>query len=82
MAIEFPPDVRKHLIGSIKQFFADSLDQDIGELKAALLLDFVIKEMGPAIYNGAVLDAQARVQEFVAELDGICFEAESGYWKK
>lgn len=82
LAIEFSSDVRKHLMGSIKQFFMDELDQDIGELKASLILDFIIKEVGPAIYNSAVSDAQAHMQEFVSELDGVCFEPESSYRKK
>lgn len=81
MAIEFPADVRKYLIGSIKQFFIEELDQDIGDLKASLMLNFVIKEIGPSLYNSAVSDAQARMQEFVSELDGVCFEPESNYWK-
>lgn len=81
MTIEFSPDVRTYLIGSIKQFFIEELDQDMGDLKASLVLDFVIKEFGPAIYNSAVSDAQARMQEFVSELDGVCFESESSRWK-
>ena len=67
MAIEFSPDVRKYLTGSIKQFFIEELEQDIGDLKASLVLDFIIKEIGPAIYNSAVADAQVHVQEFVSE---------------
>jgi uncharacterized protein (DUF2164 family) len=82
LTIEFSKDVRTDLINSIKQYFAKFLDQDIGDLKAALLLDFVLKEVGPAIYNGAVADAQARMQEFVAEIDGTCFEPESTFWKR
>ena len=81
MAIEFSPEVQEHLIGSIKQYFLETFDQDMGDLRASLVLDFVIKEIGPAIYNSAVSDAQIRMQEFVAELDGVCFEPESGYWK-
>lgn len=81
MTIEFSPDVRTYLIGSIKQFFIEELDQNVGDLKASLVLDFVIKEFGPAIYNSAVSDAQARMQEFVSELDGVCFEPEPRGWK-
>ena len=82
MAIEFSPDVRQHLIGSIKQYFLETFDQDMGDLKASLILDFVIKEIGPAIYNSAVSDAQAHMQAFVSELDGVCFESESNRRKK
>ena len=79
--IEFSRDARKQLIHSIKQYFAENLEQDIGELKEALFLDFITKEIGPAIYNGAVSDVQVRMQEIVSELDGACFEREFTDWK-
>ena len=81
MPIEFSGDVRKQLIGSIKQYFTEELDQDIGDLKASFLLDFILKEVGPAIYNSAVADVQFHMQEIVSELDGTCFEPESNHWK-
>jgi uncharacterized protein (DUF2164 family) len=58
------------------------LDDDIGDLKASLLLEFVLREMGPGIYNRAVADAQARIQDMVLELDSSCYEADLGYWNK
>ncbi len=82
MTIELERRRRDRLIASIKQYFAEMLDQDIGDLKASLLLDFILKEIGPAIYNSAVADAQARISEMVSELDATCYEPEEGYWKR
>lgn len=82
MAIELPEDVKKSLLASIKQYFTEKLDQGMGDLKASLLLDFILKEVGPVIYNCAVADAQARIQEIVSELDGTCFEPEFTFWKR
>ena len=82
MAIELTKDHRQALVLSLKQYFAEDLDQDIGDLKTSLLLDFIIKEIGPVIYNNAVSDVQARMQEIVSELDGTCFETESSSWRK
>jgi uncharacterized protein (DUF2164 family) len=82
VAIELQKELRDQLISSIKQYFAESLDQDIGELKASLLLDYVLKEVGPMIYNHAVADVQARMQEMISELDGTCFEPEFTFWKR
>ncbi len=56
------------------------MDQEIGDLKANLLLDYVLKEIGPIVYNRAIADAQVYFQERTAELDGSCFEREFGYW--
>ncbi|MCK4571123.1 DUF2164 domain-containing protein [Candidatus Bipolaricaulota bacterium] len=77
MAIEFSIDTRKQLIASIKQYFIEELDQGIGDLKASLVLNFILKEIGPAIYNSAVSDVQARMQEIVSEIGDTCYEPES-----
>jgi len=80
MAITLSPDVTKQLLASIKRYVAENLDQDIGDLKARILLDYVLKEIGPTVYNRAITDAQAYFQGRVADLDGVCFEKEFGYW--
>jgi uncharacterized protein (DUF2164 family) len=81
MTLELEKNVRTGLIAAIRQYFLDELDQDIGDLKATLVLNFAIKTIGPAIYNGAVHDVQLRMQEFVSEIDGTCFEPESFFPK-
>ena len=58
------------------------MDEGIGDLKAKLLLDFCVKELGPSIYNQAILDAQSGMQVKVAKLDVNCYEAEFGCWSK
>jgi uncharacterized protein (DUF2164 family) len=70
------------MIASIKRFFAESLDDDIGDLKAARVLEFCVREIGPSIYNQAIADAQAHMQEKIADLGGVRYEAEFDYWKK
>lgn len=82
MTIELTNDHLQALILSLKQYFTERLDQDIEDLKASLFLDFILKEIGPIIYNNAVSDVQARMQEIVSELDGTCFETESSSWRK
>jgi len=82
MAIKLHSETRQRLVVSIKRYFAENLEEEIGELKASLLLDFVLQEIGPSVYNQAVTDAQARMQEHVGDLDGSCFEPEFGYWDK
>ena len=33
------------------------------------------------MYNQAVADAQAHLQDRVADLENVCFAEEGGYWK-
>ena len=80
MTISLPDDARKQSIASIKRYFAEELDQDIGELKADLLLEFILKEIAPTVYNGAIADAQAYLRDRLADLDGACAAPEFAYW--
>ncbi|MBK8726370.1 MAG: DUF2164 domain-containing protein [Holophagaceae bacterium] len=82
MPIKLSKDSEAFLIGSLKRYAAEELDLELGDLKAKLLLDYVLKEVGPSVYNQAVADAQANLQEKVADLGVDCFEAEFTYWKK
>jgi len=82
MTIKLKPETQARFIASIKRYFAEHLDDDIGDLKASLLLDFVLREIGPSVYNQAVADAQTRIQDAVVELDSSCYEADLGYWNR
>ncbi|PKQ15709.1 MAG: DUF2164 domain-containing protein [Actinobacteria bacterium HGW-Actinobacteria-7] len=80
--MKFEPDVERYLLGSIKRFFAEELDAQIGDLKAARVLDFCVREIGPGVYNQAIADAQTYFTEKVSDLAGVRYEPEFDYWKK
>lgn len=85
MSIKLPKDSEKYLIGAIKRFFAENMEgemSEIGDLKAMLLVDFCVREIGPSIYNQAIADAQSYFQEKVDDLSGVRYKAEFDYWKK
>lgn len=82
MTIEISGDARKAAIASIQRYFAESLDQPIGNLEAGALLGFFLKEIAPVVYNQAVADAQARMQQRVMELDVEVYEEAFQYWLK
>ncbi len=81
MSIKLTTDSEKYLLGSIKRFFAENMDDEIGDFKAARVLEFCVKEIGPSIYNQAINDAQAYIAEKAADLSGARYEAEFDYWK-
>jgi uncharacterized protein (DUF2164 family) len=62
MAIELPAEAKKQALGSIKRYVAENFEQDIGELKAGLLLDYFLREIAPTVYNQAVADARKYFQ--------------------
>ena len=82
MAIKVNADTRKALVTSIKRYFKEELDQEIGDLKAELFLQFCLEEVGATVYNQAIADAQAYFQGKIEDLEGSCFEPELSYWEK
>jgi len=82
MSIDVSKQVRTDAIASIQRYFQENMSEPIGELPAGLLLNFFIEEIGPAIYNQAIADAQARMQQRVSDLDGELFADEFQYWPK
>lgn len=75
-AIVLPDAARKQALAALQQYFAENLDEEIGELKAGLLLDFILSELGPSVYNQAIADARAFFEERTADLAAICFHDE------
>jgi uncharacterized protein (DUF2164 family) len=80
MAITLPQETTRQLQASIKRYVAEHLDQEIGDLKAGMLLEFCLAEVGAVVYNKAIADAQACFQERVSDLEGVCYEKEFTYW--
>jgi uncharacterized protein (DUF2164 family) len=64
---------RKQAVAALQQYFRDNLDEPIGDLKAGLLLDFILSELAPSVYNQAIADARAFFEERTADLAAMCF---------
>jgi uncharacterized protein (DUF2164 family) len=66
-------DARKHAAALLRECFDANTDEEIGDLQAGLLVDFVVSEIGPTIYNQAVADARAFFEERASDLSGACY---------
>jgi len=80
--MEISKPARANAIASIQRYFQENLSEPIGDLPAGLLLNFFLEEVGPVIYNRAIADAQARIQQRVSDLNGELFADEFQYWRK
>lgn len=82
MSIELKTEIRQQACDSLQRYCADQFDEAIGNLKAQHLLDFILQEIGPSIYNRAVQDVQAHFLTRVQELDFDIHEEEFSYWSQ
>jgi uncharacterized protein (DUF2164 family) len=81
VALELTKQQRADAIASMQRYFEENLEP-IGDMPAGLLLSFFLEEIGPVIYNQAIADAQTRLTQRVADLNGELFSDEFQYWPR
>jgi uncharacterized protein (DUF2164 family) len=82
MTISLSKEARAQAVASIERYFRENMEEPIGNVAALGLLGFLLEEIGPTIYNRAVLDVQERLQARISELDLEVHEDEFQYWRK
>lgn len=82
MSIELPEATATRAVASIRRYFDETLDEKIGDLKARMVLDFILVEIGPSIYNQAISDTQAFMRDRVADLEGAFGKEEFAHWPR
>ncbi|HEX4005377.1 MAG TPA: DUF2164 domain-containing protein [Acidobacteriaceae bacterium] len=82
ISIDLPKAARTEAIASLRKYFEENMPEPLGELAAGLLLDFFVEEAGPAIYNRAIHDVQARLGQIVSDLSGDLYSDEFQYWPR
>lgn len=82
MSIELSKEQRRELVASIQRYCAAEMETPLGNLGSEALLDFVLAEVGPLVYNKAVADVQERLQARIMDLDIEIHEDEFQYWRR
>ena len=72
-SITLSPDARTQALASLREFVDDQFDEGAGDLKLNLLLDLILTQIGPSIYNQAIADARTFFEERVSDLSGVCY---------
>ena len=55
--IKIGKETREDMISSIKNYFEKERDEELGDLAAGLILDFIMEELAPEFYNQGVYDS-------------------------
>ena len=79
---ELDRKTRADAIASLQRYFDENLPEPIGDLPAGMLLDYILEELGPVIYNAAITDAQTRLLRNVSDLTGDLYEKPFSYWAR
>jgi uncharacterized protein (DUF2164 family) len=82
MPLEIPKQDTEEIVHSLKRYFAAELDQELSDLQAKLLLDYILKEIAPFAYNQGVKHAEEYFRARVEDLPATVFEEGMTYWRK
>ena len=69
--IKINKETKDDLIRNIKIYFENERDEELGDLAASMVLDFIIKDMAPYFYNQGVLDAYKYLSDRVEDVLSI-----------
>ena len=73
MTIKLDPQRRTRVIADLQLLFSKEFDEKLSDFKANEVVDLMLKTLGPAVYNQAVLDVRAHLQTKLDDLDGEVF---------
>lgn len=63
-------DRREALAGHLQRLFAEAFDEDLSGFRAEAIIELMLKQLGPAVYNQAVEDVRAHFQDKLDDLSG------------
>lgn len=58
-------------IRDLKDFFQREREEELSEFQATALLDFILGNIGPYIYNQALADSHALMSDRIEDLYGL-----------
>jgi uncharacterized protein (DUF2164 family) len=82
MPIELDKQETKEVIASLQHYFREELEQEMSEMRAKFLLDYILTEIAPLAYNQGVKDAEIYFRGKIEDLSGTCYEDALTYWPK
>lgn len=69
MALTFSAKTRKRLYAKLQSYVKDEFDEEIGDLRADRMFEFMVGLIGAAAYNQAISDAQAYIQGRLIDME-------------
>ena len=70
MQIRLDDRRRADVVARLQSLFESEFDEPLSEFRANQVVDLVLKTLCPAVYNQAVQDVRAHLQQRLDDLDG------------
>lgn len=66
---KFPREIRQQMVERLQAYFAEEREAEMSTMAAEFLLDFILKEIGPHVYNQGIADARRLVEEKLLSIE-------------
>ena len=78
MRVKLSDERKSEIADALVAYFADEFDEDLSAFRAASIVDFMLRQIGPSQYNQAIADARKYMAEKIDDLDTEFYEPEDG----
>jgi uncharacterized protein (DUF2164 family) len=66
--IRLTKERRDEMVSEIKNYFSKEREEEIGDLAAGLILDFIVEKIAPEFYNQGIFDSHQYMQDAADDL--------------
>ena len=66
--IRLTKERRDEMVSEIKNYFSKEREEEIGDLAADLILDFIVEKIAPEFYNQGIFDSHQYMQDAADDL--------------
>jgi len=77
MRVKLSEERQQELVESFQSFCRSEFEDEVSELKAQRVLEYLVVRLGPPVYNQAIRDAHSFLQEKLQDLEGEFYEPET-----
>lgn len=69
MKFKLSREGKQRIVNNVKQYFLTEREEEIGDLAAEFLVDYMLEQLGPVIYNQAIEDAGTVINERMVSME-------------
>lgn len=69
--VELGAELRQDALRVLKEYFQQERDEELSDFQVTAILDFVLADIGPYIYNQALADAHTLMSDRIEDLFGL-----------
>jgi uncharacterized protein (DUF2164 family) len=70
-SVKVTKEKRDEMVSEIKNYFSREREEDLGDLAAGLILDFILEKLAPEFYNQGVYDSYRYIDDAAEDLLSI-----------